>query len=206
MGERYFVTGIDTGIGKTVVSAILCEALGASYWKPVQCGDLDTSDSLTVATLLGDEPQRILPEAYRLKAPLSPHAAAEIEGVEVTLDKIVVPEHAAPLVIEGAGGLMVPFNDREYMIDLIAKTGAKVVLVSKHYLGSINHTLLSIAVLQQRNLPVAGLVFVGARNEPTEAAIAQCSGEKVLGRVAFEDIVDREMVKRYATKLEVASL
>lgn len=176
MAQQYFITGIGTEIGKTVVSAILVKALGADYWKPVQSGDLDYTDSDKVRQWAGMEAQRVHPETYRLNLPMSPHASAAADGVEISLDAFQLPDTEKPLVVEGAGGLMVPLNERDCMIDLIAQLGIPVVLVSRHYLGSINHTLLSVEALRQRDIPIAGLVFNGDPVPTTESIITQMTG------------------------------
>ncbi len=176
----WFITGIGTDVGKTVASAIVVKALGADYWKPIQCGDLDNSDSLKVQSLTGCA---VHPEAYRLQLPMSPHAAAEAEGMEVTLDGFRVPKTDRPLVVEGAGGLLVPLNARETVLDLIQSLAVPVILVSRHYLGSINHTLLSLEVLSQRGVPVAGILFNGEENPSTESVIVAQTGVSVLGRI-----------------------
>ena len=153
---KLFVTGIGTDVGKTVISAVLTEKLGADYWKPVQAGDLDNSDTIKVKELVSNSQSVFHDESFRLNHPMSPHAAAQREGVEINLDDFKIPETANNLVIEGAGGLMVPLNDRDCLIDLIETLGAEVVLVSRNYLGSINHTLLSIEALKSRGIPVRG--------------------------------------------------
>lgn len=173
---KYFVTGIDTEIGKTVVSAILVKGLEADYWKPVQSGDLDRTDTDRVRTWTGLPAERFHSETFRLTQPLSPHASAELDGVEIRLDQFKLPETHRPLIVEGAGGLMVPLNKRDCMIDLIVHLGLPVVLVSRNYLGSINHTLLSIDALQKRRIPVAGLVFNGAEVPTTESVIREMTG------------------------------
>ncbi|MGZ5304921.1 MAG: dethiobiotin synthase, partial [Bacteroidia bacterium] len=162
MSKLIFVTGIGTGIGKTIVSAILTEALKADYWKPIQTGNIGDSDSETVGNLISNTDSVIHKEAYSLKKPASPHAAATDENITIVEENIILPESQNKiLIIEGAGGLMVPLNDSFLMIDLIQKLKAEVVLVSANYLGSINHTLLSAEALKQRNIPVKGIVFNG---------------------------------------------
>ena len=173
MSPSLFVTGIGTEIGKTVCSAILVKTLGADYWKPVQSGDLHHTDTRKVAEWNGLTPAhpRFHPETYRLRTPMSPHAAAALDGVRIELDRFQLPVTGRPLVVEGAGGLMVPLNERDLLLDLILKLGLPVVLVSRNYLGSINHTLLSIAQLRQAGVPLAGLIFNGPPTPTTEAFI-----------------------------------
>ncbi len=160
-----FITGIGTDIGKTVVAAIITKALQADYWKPVQCGDLDNSDSIKIEGLTG---LKTLPEAFRLQAPMSPHAAAELEGIELRIDKIELPKSDKTIVVEGAGGVLVPLNSTETYLDLMVKLNLPVVLVTRHYLGSINHTLLSWNVLKAAGLNVVALVISGTPHASTE--------------------------------------
>jgi dethiobiotin synthetase len=178
--EKIFIAGIGTGVGKTVVSAVLCEALRADYWKPVQAGNLDDSDSMMVRRLV-TVPMTVHPEAIRLHAAMSPHAAARREGIEIHTERLQRPPTSRPLVIEGAGGLMVPINDRELMTDVIRHLGAPVILVSSMYLGSINHTLLSLACIRQLELPFYGVIFNGESNPDTEKIIS--SYAPIIGHV-----------------------
>ena len=158
---RYFVTAIGTDSGKTLTSAILIAALKGNYWKPVQAGS--PTDTETLRDWLSDRSVTYFNEAFCLKKPASPHEAAAEEGINIRIQDIIIPDSEAPLIIEGAGGLMVPLNDREFMVDLAAYLEAEVILVADLYLGSINHTLLSIALLKQRGLKVKGIVFNGMK-------------------------------------------
>jgi len=194
MNNTYFITGIGTGIGKTIVSAILTEKLKADYWKPVQSGDLDISDSLFVKHLVSPE-TIIHPESYRLSQPLSPHLSAKLDGINITVQSIKKPQTDNNLIIEGAGGLMVPLNDNELIIDLIKSLQAKVIVVSQNYLGSINHTLLTLEVLKANNVSVEGIIFNGTENHESEQYIANYSKVKVLGRIPKMSIVDSESIK-----------
>ena len=195
--KRYFVTGIGTDVGKTVASAILVEALEADYWKPIQSGATTDSDRRTVQSLITNTKSVFHPEVYSLTEPLSPHAAAELDGVEIDLDKIVVPETENTLIIEGAGGLMVPLNYKGLMVvDLITYCKAEAILVSRNYLGSINHTLLSIEALINRNIPIKGIIINGAENKATERVI-QDTGIPMLGRINEEPAVTKEVVLGY---------
>lgn len=196
--RKLFVTGIDTEIGKTMVSAIITEALQADYWKPVQAGDLDNSDTMKVKALVSNSVSRFHPEAYRLNHPMSPHAAAALDGLEITFDNVVPPKTENTLVIEGAGGLMVPLNDDQLMIDLIAHLEADVVLVSKNYLGSINHTLLSAEILKNRGLNVLGVVFNGEENLSTEEYIENYTGLKVLGKIPWVEGLNKDKILNLA--------
>ncbi|OQP54476.1 dethiobiotin synthase [Niastella populi] len=159
--ERIFITGIGTGIGKTFVSAMLAKALNADYWKPVQAGFEDGTDSEWVANWLKDTGSVVHPEVYRLKKPASPHIAAREEGITIDLAKICkkIPQNDRTLLIEGAGGLLVPLNESQFVADLIKELGAKVILVSRNYLGSINHSLLTARVCREMQIPVIGWVF-----------------------------------------------
>ena len=193
---KLFVTGIGTDVGKTIVSAVLTEALEADYWKPVQAGELETGDSHTVTNLISNTKTTIHPNAYALNTPMSPHAAAKIDGVTVDLQKIVTPETSNNLVIEGAGGLLVPLNDKQTILDLI-QPDYKVIVVSRHYLGSINHTLLTIELLQQKGFDVS-VIFNGDEHVSTENVIKEMTGVKVLGRIENEPYFDKNVVKEYA--------
>lgn len=202
--QKIFVTGIDTNAGKTLISAILAEALKADYWKPVQAGDLHDTDTMKVRALVSNEQSVFHPEGYRLTIPMSPHVAAARDGVTITLDNIKLPETDNTLIIEGAGGLMVPLNDTEFVVDLIKKLDAEVILVSRHYLGSINHTLASALVLKQYEIRVRGIVFNGDEIDGTEDIILKHTGYKHLGTIAEEDVIDKVMVGHYAGKLREA--
>jgi dethiobiotin synthetase len=193
---KLFVTGIGTDVGKTIVSAVLTEALEADYWKPVQAGELETGDSHTVTNLISNTKTTIHPNAYVLNTPMSPHAAAKIDGVTVDLQKIVTPETSNNLVIEGAGGLLVPLNDKQTILDLI-QPDYKVIVVSRHYLGSINHTLMTIELLQQKGFDIS-VIFNGDEHLSTENIIKEMTGVKVLGRIENEPYFDKNVVKEYA--------
>lgn len=190
----YFITAIGTGIGKTLISAILTEKLKADYWKPIQSGDLDISDSITIKSLISNEKTIIHPESYRLTQPLSPHLSARLDGIEIDLQKINPPGTDNHLIIEGAGGLMVPLNENELIIDLIKKLNAEVILVSQNYLGSINHTLLSLNLLKQYEIPVKGIVFNGDENQETERYIQQYGKVKSLGHVPNLKLINKENI------------
>jgi dethiobiotin synthetase len=197
---NYFVTAIGTDSGKTLFSAILTEALQADYWKPVQAGMPRDSD--TVSSLLSNTVSKIHNETYLLHTPASPHAAAKKDSVIIQLDKFVVPAAVKDLVIEGAGGCLVPLNDTDFVIDLAKKFNAQVILVSNLYLGSINHTLLSAEYLRKNNFKVKGMVFNGESNPESEQIILQHTGLKCLLRIDQEEEVSKEIVKKYATLLK----
>lgn len=196
--RKIFVSGIGTGVGKTVVSSIITKALYADYWKPLQAGNLEDCDTETVRKLVADRSLVCHPETYRFCSPLSPHAAAKREKVEIHLRSFALPTTSNTLVIEGAGGLLVPLNRNALVIDLIAHLGAQAVLVSMNYLGSINHTLLSIEALARRNIAFLGIVFNGKSNPDTEQFILDYSGCRLVGRVQAEEKMTADVVKRYA--------
>ena len=181
--RRLFVTGNGTNVGKTIISGILTEKLQADYWKPIQAGDLDNTDSMKVSQWLENSTSVIHREVYKLTEPMSPHAAAERDGVSIDLNNVITPETNGDLVIEGAGGLMVPLNKYDLAIDLIPHLQAEAVLVSQHYLGSINHTILSIEALRSRNINIAGIIFNGGENKDTESIIESVCAAPILGRI-----------------------
>ncbi len=198
--KRIFVTGIGTDIGKTVVSAIITEALQADYWKPVQAGNLDFSDTDRVKELVTNTKSFFHPETHRLQLPASPHQAAAAENIVINPVNFNLPDTNNHLIIEGAGGLMVPLSRNFLIIDLIAQLNAEVILVSHNYLGSINHTLLSILGLQQRQIPIKGLIFNGPPNPATENFITEYSGLPKLAVLLPELEINREIIKHYAAQ------
>ena len=189
-----FITGIGTGIGKTIVSAVLVEKLKADYWKPVQSGDLDNSDTSIVKSLVANTRSVFHPEAYRLSQPFSPHKSAAIDGIKIDLQKIILPETSNTLIIEGAGGLMVPLNDRFLIIDLIRQLNAEVILVSQNYLGSINHTLMSVFALKQYQIPIKGIIFNGLKDIYSKEFILDYSGLQLLGQIRALDVIDKRTI------------
>ncbi|MGM9476016.1 dethiobiotin synthase [Pedobacter sp. GSP4] len=191
---KYFITGIGTGIGKTLISAILTEKLKADYWKPIQSGDLDSSDSKTISSLISNTQTFIHPESYRLTQPLSPHLSARLDGIQIDLNNITIPVTQNNLIVEGAGGLMVPLNESELIVDLIKKLDVEVILISQNYLGSINHTLLSVNLLKQYHIPIKGIIFNGDENAETERYIVQYSNAKKLGHVPHLNQIDQEQI------------
>lgn len=199
--NRIFVTGIGTGIGKTIASAVITEALGADYWKPVQAGSLDHTDTDTVRELVQNSATFYHPETYRLQEALSPHAAAAREGTVLLLNEFQVPQTDRLLVIEGAGGLLVPLSARASVADLILQFQARVILVSRHYLGSINHTLLTAEALKARAIPVLGILFNGAENPETETAILSRTGLRPLGRIDEALKINRDWVTEQALRI-----
>jgi dethiobiotin synthetase len=194
---KLFITGIGTDVGKTITSAIVTQALEADYWKPIQAGDLDNSDSHKVKSQISNLKSQIFENSYKLNTPASPHLAAVIDGITIDLKQIKVPSTDNHLVIEGAGGLLVPLNDNDTIIDLI-KPDYKIILVSRHYLGSINHTLLSFEALKSRNLKVAGIIFSGDENKATEEIILNKTKAKFIGRIDNEPYFDQNVIQYYA--------
>ncbi|MCL9803915.1 dethiobiotin synthase [Flavobacterium amniphilum] len=194
---KLFITGIGTDVGKTVASAIVVEALEADYWKPVQAGDLDYSDTHKVKNQVSNAKSRFFENAYALNTPASPHLAAEIDGIRIDLAKITEPQTGNYLVIEGAGGILVPLNDTDCVVDLI-QPDYKVIVVSRHYLGSINHTLLTIEALKNRNIEIGGIIFSGDENSATEKIILNKSGVKMIGRIDSEPYFDHNVIAYYA--------
>ncbi len=209
MNTPIFITGIGTGVGKTVVSAIVTEALNAAYWKPVQAGADDGTDALTVKDLLTSQQTIIHPEVYRLQLPASPHIAAREEGVTINLDAIceacrqLSVDRKQPLVIEGAGGLLVPLNDREFVLDLVKKLGATVILVSRNYLGSINHSLLTAAVCKAHQVNVAGWIF-NDQYLHYEEEIAAWSGYPRIASLPLATPVNKSFVVAQANRMREA--
>ncbi|TWW00314.1 dethiobiotin synthase [Chitinophaga pinensis] len=207
MSQRIFITGIGTGVGKTVTSACVVEALQADYWKPIQSGLSEGTDTDTVKSLISNPVTVCHPEAYRLEAPASPHLAARLENIQIDVAQVVaqvggIQPSGRPLVIEGAGGLMVPLTEQLFTIDFIAQLKASVIIVSQNYLGSINHALLTAQVLKQRGIPVLGWIFSGAYHT-NETEVVEWSGYPLLGRIPHTALVDRAFVKEQAEKLSL---
>lgn len=184
MTQRFVIAGTDTNVGKTVFSAALAGALGAFYWKPVQAGLDDETDSQIVSRLSGLAPEKISAEAYRLKTPASPHVAARIDGKTIAIDRLALPSRE-PLIVETAGGLMTPLTEELSTIELLAHWRLPVILCARTSLGTINHSLLSLEALRLRDIPVLGIVFIGDENEDTQRTIANMSGVRALGRLPF---------------------
>ncbi|WP_395052342.1 dethiobiotin synthase [Flavobacterium sp.] len=194
---KIFITGIGTDVGKTIVSAIVTQALQADYWKPIQAGDLDNSDSHKIQRYISNDKTLIHDNSYKLNTPASPHLAAQIDGITIDLKKITEPKTNNHLVIEGAGGILVPLNNEDCIIDLL-KSDYKIIVVSRHYLGSINHTLLTIEALKNRNLSVSGIIFSGDENKATEEIILNKTNIKFIGRIENEPYFDQNVVQYYA--------
>ncbi|MBF4517177.1 dethiobiotin synthase [Flavobacterium sp. ANB] len=194
---KIFVTGISTDVGKTIASSIIVESLEADYWKPIQAGDLDNSDSHKIKSKISNNKSKIFENSYKLNTPASPHLAAEIDGVTIDLKQIKEPKTENHLVIEGAGGIFVPLNDNDSIIDLI-QPDYKIIVVSRHYLGSINHTLLTIEAIRNRGLEVGGIIFSGSENKSTEALILNKTNIKCIGRIDEEPYFDQNVIREYA--------
>ncbi len=198
--EGVVITGIGTDVGKTVVSAIVAQALGYDYWKPVQAGDLGNSDSMKVEALTSNI--TILPERYRLTVPASPHFAASQDQLTISPNDFQLPHSKRPLLVEGAGGLLVPFNDQGLVFaDLVTHWNLPVIVVSRHYLGSINHTLLTLEALKSRNVVVAGVIFVGEENLATESIILLKTGVKFIARIPIAKVVNPSFVSEQANRI-----
>ena len=196
---KIFITGIGTDVGKTIASAIVVEALEADYWKPIQAGDIDNSDSHKIQRYISNDKTVIHNNSYKLNTPASPHYAAEVDGTKIELAKIIEPKTSNNLVIEGAGGVLVPLNDADSIVDLIQKE-YKTIVVSRHYLGSINHTLLTIEALKSRKISVAGIIFSGDENKATEEIIIKKTNCNYIGRIDNEPYFDGNVISYYANK------
>ena len=201
MKETYFITGISTEVGKTIASAIITESLQADYWKPIQAGELESSDTHKLKRLVSNSKTVFHPSAFDLETPMSPHAAAAIDGAKISVKNIKRPITKNNLVIEGAGGLLVPLNETETIADLIQPSD-KIIIVSRHYLGSINHTLLTVEALKARNFNIHGILFSGEKHPTTEAIISKMSGVPILGRINEEPYFDLNVVREYSEILK----
>lgn len=200
--QHIFLTGTGTGVGKTVVSAILTEVLQADYWKPIQCGNLEDSDLKTVQSLVSNTTSKFYNETYQLITASSPHYAAKQEKIEITLGSFVLPETSNRLIIEGAGGLLVPLSKKLLVIDLIQHLHASVILVSQHYLGAINHTLLSAEALRNKGIPVCGIIFNGQNFLDNEAIISHFTKLHSLGCIAQIPVINRTAIQQQAAQLK----
>ncbi len=201
MPLQFFITGTDTGVGKTVLSALLCAALDASYWKPIQTGASEDSDSVTVATIAELKPEKILREVYRFDPPVSPHLAAKMAGTRIDMNKIQIPREARDkaLIVEGAGGVLVPIDETNLMIDLMRQLALPVILATRTTLGTINHTLLSLRTLGSAKIELAGVVMIGTPNRENREAIEHYGDARVIGEIPHLEKIDR------ASLLEISS-
>lgn len=193
--ERIWVAGTDTNVGKTIVAAALVKHLNASYWKPVQTGTDTDDDTTTVRTLTGFDDSKFLPNAMRFKAPLSPNQAAELEGAEIAMRDIKLPDFRGRLVMEGAGGLLVPLNHHRTMIDLMRYYSAPVVLVARSALGTLNHTFMSLHLLREMRLPIQGVVLVGEPNPMNARDIRDMGKVRILAEIPWMDPIDLDRIR-----------
>ena len=202
INNKYFITGIGTDIGKTVISALLIEKLKADYWKPIQAGNLEDSDSHFIQKFTNCK--KIHPEQFKLTEPMSPHAAAKIDNININLNEFKIPSTNYPLIIEGAGALMVPINDNDLVLDLIKHFNIPVIIVSKNYLGSINHTLLTIEVLMKNNIQIKGVIFNGDSNPETERIIELHTGIPILGKIPTIEKITKESIIHYSQEIHIS--
>lgn len=203
---KLMVAGAGTDVGKTIVSAILTILLKGDYWKPIQCGDGEGSDTATMKKWIDTTKHTVYPPAYSLKAPLSPHHAARLEGISIQLDTITPPQTTRPLIIESVGGIFVPLTTKILSFDLFKTWECHWVVVSRNYVGSINHTLLTLAALKEHQVSIAGLIFNGEPNPDSEEAILKISQLPFLGRILSEPIINSETIQRYAQQWPPLSL
>jgi len=201
--KTIFITGNGTDIGKTIISAIITEHLEADYWKPVQSGELDNTDTMKVIRLVSNSKTVFHTERFKLIQPLSPHASAEIDGIQIQLEDFKLPITSNHLVIEGAGGLMVPLNNKILIADLITHFASSVILVSRNYLGSINHTLLTVQELRRRNIPIIGIVFNGEHTPQSENFILQYTQLPLLFRVDMEEQINKQTILKYSRQINL---
>jgi dethiobiotin synthase len=204
--QGFFFTGTDTDVGKTVVSAWLVARLDACYWKPVQAGNHPETDSAIVRRLTGTSSDRILPEAYLLPEPIAPHEAARRAGIAIDMERLVPPPCDRPLVVEGAGGLMVPLTDRAYVIDLATELHLPIILVTRSTLGTINHTLLSLEAIRRRGLPLAGVVVNGPETPHNRAAIERYGQVEVIAEIPWLDQLTPATLMAIEPELDLAKL
>ncbi len=200
MTNGLIITATDTDVGKTVFSAALVEALKAHYWKPIQAGLEDETDLETVKRLTNASQERLHPETYRLKTPCSPHFAAEIDGITIDPQKLLIPKFPnsenIPLIIEGAGGLLVPLTNTHLQIDQFKIWGQPIILCARTKLGTINHTLLSVEAIKNRGLPLLGIVFIGDTNTNTEQTIANFTGARILGTLPIQSPLNKDTLAK----------
>ena len=198
------IVGIDTEVGKTIISAIVTEALKADYWKLLQAGDLHQLDSNTVKSLVSNTKTKFHKERYLLTEPMSPHAAANIDNIQINISDFELPNTKNTLIVEGAGGLMVPINEKgDMVVDLMSNLVDEVILVTKNYLGSINHTLMSVEILRQKNIKIKGLIFNGKTNPESERIIGKLTGLKIIAKVPFTNNITKEFVISQASNLAI---
>lgn len=202
--QQIFVTGIGTGVGKTLASAVLCEALQADYWKPVQCGNLENSDTQVAQSLVSNSVSQFHTETYRLIEPSSPHFAAAKENVEIEIEKFKLPETNNRLIIEGAGGIMVPMNDELVIFDLIDYLRLPAIVVVRNYLGSINHALLTIEFLQTQGIEIPGIIISGENYNDNEEIVQHFTALPIIGRIDEAKTIDKNFVSAQAEKMKLS--
>ncbi|RZK48446.1 MAG: dethiobiotin synthase [Pedobacter sp.] len=193
--HKYFITGIGTGVGKTLIATILTEFLQADYWKPIQSGDLHNSDSRFITKHLSNNKSKIHPETYKLNTPLSPHASAKLDNIYIEMNAIQLPATTNHLIVEGAGGLFVPLNQEYFIIDLIKKLDIPVILVCQNYLGSINHSILSIEALNKFHIQIAGIIFNGESNPESEIIITQHAKAPIIGHIPILPSITKQTIQ-----------
>jgi dethiobiotin synthetase len=196
-----FITGIGTDVGKTIASAVMVEHYQADYWKPIQSGDLHNSDTMKVQAMVSNPVSKFHAETYRLNQPFSPHKSAQLDGVTIDLENFILPQTSNQLIIEGAGGLMVPLNGQQYVVDLISKLNVEVMLVVKHYLGSINHTVLSLELLKQRNIKLHSIIYNGPADTYSEAIIDKYCNRII--HIPHLESLSKESIKQQAQGLQI---
>jgi dethiobiotin synthetase len=196
--SKWMIAGCGTEVGKTVVAAILTTLLRGDYWKPVECGARESNDTATMQRLIDTTQHQLHPPTYSLQAPLSPHHAARLENVTIDLRAFRIPQTDRPLIIESVGGILVPLTPKVSSLDLFKHWDCRWVIVSQHYLGSINHTLLTVEVLKSHQIPIAGIVFNGEPNQESEEAIQEIGKLPCLGRVLPEKTIDFQTIQKYA--------
>jgi dethiobiotin synthetase len=199
--NNYFITGIGTGIGKTITSAVLCEAFGYDYWKPIQAGSLNKSDSQIVSALISTQGIKAHYERYRLETPCSPHLSAELDEIYMNLEDFKLPGSKNGIIVEGAGGVLVPINEKETVLDLIKYLNLPVIVVAKNYLGSINHTLLTVNLLLEENVNLKGIIFNGEENRESEKIIKKMTGVESLTHISTLEEITKENVREEATRV-----
>lgn len=202
--QQIFITGIGTGVGKTLASAVLCEALQANYWKPVQCGNLENSDTQLVQSLVTNSISKFHDETYRLKEAASPHFAAKKENVEIEIEKFKLPETNNHLIIEGAGGIMVPMNKDLVMFDLIDYLRLPTIVVVRNYLGSINHALLTLEFLEGQGIEIPGIIISGENYNDNEEIVQHFTALPIIGRIDEAKTIDKNFVSAQAEKMKLS--
>lgn len=204
--NSYFITGIGTDVGKTIASSILVESLKADYWKPIQAGNIHSGDAFEVNKLISNSNSKILKSIFELTTPASPHISAEIDQIEINLDKIQNPKISNKLIIEGAGGILVPLNRKQTVLDLIQHLETPVILVSKNYLGGINHTLMSIEVLKSKNIPIKGIIYNEGEHPENEEIVHELTGIRKLFTIPYFSLLNKKTIYEFSRTLNLSFL